>query len=70
METEQHTCHEPCPGGQSCCLRVDIPHTLHMCNDKDCFCHEAARYSGNGHAKPAAPKPLYHFTTFARTTDA
>lgn len=42
--TEPKRCRHQCPGGAQCGCRGDIRHTLHVCPNEHCICHEQARY--------------------------
>lgn len=37
-------CGRPCPDGRPCCLAGEIEHTLCICNNEECGCHEESRY--------------------------
>lgn len=40
-------CRSKPPCGGVCCLSADVPHTLHICHNKQCEkCHGAKRYQG------------------------
>lgn len=53
-------CKHQCPEGQPCCLRGNVPHTLHVCSNPLCPCHQRDRYEPNWWLKGvtlAADKP-------------
>ena len=37
-------CTHQCPGGQPCRCNGAVRHTLHLCSDKTCACHQPAAY--------------------------
>lgn len=39
-------CKGVCPQGSACCLRGDVPHSLHVCRNQRCHCHSVERYEG------------------------
>ena len=39
-------CGHKCPGGSRCTCNGSVVHTLHICSNRDCCCHSAARYAG------------------------
>lgn len=59
-------CNDCCPEGHVCCLRADMPHTLHICSNPQCACHGAARYQPNAVAEPKAKHTQTHRPIMAR----
>ena len=41
--TTSARCNGQCPGGRRCSCS-NTPHTLHLCSDKACTCHQERRY--------------------------
>ena len=41
--TTSARCNGQCPGGRRCSCN-NTPHTLHLCSDKGCTCHQERRY--------------------------
>ena len=37
-------CPYECPGGRRCTCNGAVKHTLHLCSDKACTCHQERRY--------------------------
>ena len=37
-------CSHKCPGNRECRCNGAVKHTLHLCSDKTCACHQARRY--------------------------
>lgn len=37
-------CKEFCPDGHKCVLRSNVPHTMHLCSNPNCYCHTQRRY--------------------------
>jgi hypothetical protein len=44
LSTEPRRCRHMCPGGAQCGCDADVRHTLHICPNGKCICHEQDRY--------------------------
>ena len=44
MTSNKNECSSKCPGKQPCALDPAVRHTLHLCTDPDCSCHQRDRY--------------------------
>lgn len=43
------TCKRKCPGGYQCACDAIDGHALHICRNKNCWCHSQDRYEGRRH---------------------
>ena len=44
MNHHKNECSSKCPGRRACALNPAVRHTLHLCTDPTCLCHQRVRY--------------------------